>query len=309
MSLILANLPIRRCLITRCLFWIFQQRMLKVKNIEYIYIKSRRMQRFLLLTLALVLNLSVFAQKRIVSLAPSLTQNLYLLGADDMVVGYTNYCQKAVKGEKDIVASAVKVNLEKVATLKPDIVYATTITNPEIIKQIQNFGIQVEVFRTPRSFLEICEQFNTMGKQVGKSKKAISIVSKAQSKVDSIKLQFKDRPRLKMLFQIGANPLYVVPPNSFMHDYMSFLNGENVHTVEGNGSISREGVLVRNPDVIFVTTMGIVGKREANVWRQYSEIKASRNNSIYIIDANKACSPTPLSFVETLEIMAFHIEP
>lgn len=244
------------------------------------------------------------AQRRIISLAPSLTQNLFLLGAEKQVVGYTSYCEQAVHGQKEIVASAVKVNLEKVLTLQPDLIISTTITNPESVKQLRNFGIQVEIYPTPVSFAEICEQFIQIGEQIGKTDEALEIVQNSQQKVDSLTQNMKRLPEYKMFFQVGANPLYCVPPKTFMHDYMRFANGQNIAEVPGNGSINRETVAVRNPDVIFLTAMGIIGDDEKEIWMRYPEIQAVKDNKIFILDSNKSCSPTPVTFVETLDTIA-----
>src|SRR5690554_7340835 len=91
---------------------------------------------FLLAVLAFNLN----AQKpaaRIVSLAPSLTKSIYYMGAAGQLVGRTSYCFIADADDKEVVASAVSVNIEKVLTLKPDLVLATGITNPETIALLQ----------------------------------------------------------------------------------------------------------------------------------------------------------------------------
>ncbi len=244
------------------------------------------------------------AQSRIVSLAPSLTQNLYLLGAEPQVVGYTSYCEEAVHGQKEIVATAVKVNLEKVVSLQPDLIITTTITNPESIQQLKQFGIRVETYPTPTSFAEICEQFVQIGEQIGKTEKARQIVASSKQKVDSLAGVMKSYPSGKMFFQIGANPLYCVPPKSFMDDFITYSNGRNIADVVGNGHINRETVAVRNPDVIFLTAMGIVGDDEKKIWMRYPEINAVKNNRIYILDSNKSCSPTPVTFVETLDTIA-----
>ncbi len=248
--------------------------------------------------------ITIQAQKRIISFAPSLTQNLYLLDAEDEIVGYTSYCEEAVQGGKEIVASAVKVNLEKVVALKPDLIICTTITNPETLKQLRQFGMPVEVYPTPKSFEEICTQFIKLGEEIGKKELAQNIVTKSQHQVDSLKLQMKQLPKQKMLFQIGSNPLYCVPPQSFMDDFITFANGENIATQVGNGNINRETVAVRNPDIIFLTAMGIVGEDEKEIWLRFPEISASKHNKIYILDSNKCCSPTPVTFVETLDTIS-----
>ncbi len=262
----------------------------------------RRSAFFLLMLTFFAIHVS--AQKRIISLAPSLTQNLFLLGAEDEVVGYTSYCEIAVQSKKPIVASAVKVNLEKVVSLKPDIIVATTITNPETIEQLRQFGIQVEVYPTPDSFNEICRQFVEMGNLIDKKEQAEKITSASKHKVDSLTRVMASLPHKKMLFQIGANPLYCVPPGTFMSDYIKFANGENISDTPNNGSINRETVAVRNPDIIFLTAMGIVGEDEKKQWEEFPEINAVKNNTIYILDSNKSCSPTPVTFVETLDTIA-----
>src|SRR5690554_1722786 len=102
---------------------------------------------FLLAVLAFNLN----AQKpavRIVSLAPSLTKSIYYMGAAGQLVGRTSYCFIADADDKEVVASAVSVNIEKVLTLKPDLVLATGITNPETIALLQRAGIRTKVFQT-----------------------------------------------------------------------------------------------------------------------------------------------------------------
>lgn len=258
---------------------------------------------FVFLSIWLSIQLCYAQSPRFISLAPSLTQNLYLLGVEANVVGYTSYCKEAVLDDKPIVASAVKVNLEKVATLRPDLVFTTTITNPETIQQLRSFGIRVEVLPTPGSFDEICAQFLMMGKIVGKEFESQDIVRKAYADVNALRAKTKDLPTARMFFQVGSNPLYCVPPQTFMNDFIQFAGGVNVCTTPSNGSISREAVLVRNPEVIFITTMGIVGAEEKKVWESYIEMDAVKNKKVFILDSNEACSPTPQTFVKTLQVM------
>ena len=49
--------------------------------------------------------------------------------------------------------------------------------------------------------------------------------------------------------------------------------------------------------------MGVAGEDEKRIWQKYKSMKASRDNRIYIVEAYKFCSPTPVSFVEGLEEM------
>ena len=239
--------------------------------------------------------------RRIVSLAPSLTKNLQYLEAEDLLVGCTSYCQPGRKVE--VVASAVKVNVEKVVTMKPDLIIATTITDPETIGVLRKFGIRVEVFPRANSFEDICSQFLNLGNIIGKDVSAQKVVSDCKKKVEELKQSVNSVQKPKIFLQIGADPLYTVMPKTFMDDYITFAGAKNIASDLTIGSISRESVLLRNPDVIFIVTMGIVGEDEKAAWEKVKALSAAKNKKIFIIDSDKACTPTPFTFVETLETM------
>jgi iron complex transport system substrate-binding protein len=104
-----------------------------------------------------------------------------------------------------------------------------------------------------------------------------------------------------VFFELGAKPIFTVIPNTFMDDYISFAGGENIASDLKSGTITRESVLARNPDVIFIVTMGIVGTDEKSTWGKYKDISASKAGKIFIVDSNKACSPNPVIFVDVVE--------
>lgn len=258
--------------------------------------------------LCALLSTVAVAQQRIISLAPSLTQNLYLLGLDNNVVGYTSYCEEAVHGNKEIVASAIKVNLEKVAVLRPDMVLTTTLTPPETIEQIESFGIKVMVYKSPESYESICEQFFDIAEKTNTQASAETIISECNDRINVIKESRKNKKSLRIFFQIGTNPLYCVSPKTFMDDYITFCHGKNVVSTPQCGAVSRESIIVSDPEVIFITAMGIKGEDEQGTWESYKDLSATSSSSIYLLDSNKACSPTPITFVETLETMINYIE-
>ena len=261
---------------------------------------------FKLLSIALISisqNYIVFGQTptRIVSLAPSLTKNVYFLEQQHKLVGCTSYCDTAVANGKEVVASAVKVNIEKVVSLKPDLVITTTMTNPETLDMLKKFNIRVETFPTAKSFDEICKQTIRLGQIIGAESNAKRIVTQSETKIKSLASSTRKDKSPSVFFQIGAKPLFTVIPGTFMNDYILLAGGKNVVTTTKTGTITREAVIASNPDVIFIVTMGIVGNEEKNVWESYSTLNAARNKKIFIIDSNDACTPTPVTFVKTLE--------
>ena len=266
-----------------------------MKNLKFLF--------FTLLTFVLAgLNVVAKAPQRIISLAPSLTKNLYLLQAEGLLVGCTNYCVLQSETDAEVVASAIQVNYEKAVMLKPDLVITTTLTKPKTIDTFRKLGVEVLVFETPASFSEICEQFISLGEVVGKKKQAEEIIAGAQQQVAAIRQKIPPgAPKQKIFMQIGANPLFTVVPNTFMNDFINFTATENIASGLTIGSINREAVLARNPDIIVVVLMGLAGEEEKERWESYKSLSAVKKKQVFIVDADRTCSPTPLSFVEALD--------
>lgn len=239
---------------------------------------------------------------RIVSLAPSVTKELESLNMTGNIVGATSYCSISKKNKELIVGTATEVNIEKILLLNPDIVIASGLTKQTTINTLKNNGITVHFIKKMKSFDDICNQAIELGKLVGKADLALSIVNRSRQSVDSMQCLIPSRHnKLKVFFQIGAKPIFTVIPNTFMNDYIIFSGCENLAADMKRGTITRESVLRRNPDIIFVVTMGIVGDEEKETWESYTELNAVQNKKIFIIDSNIACTPTVLSFTETLE--------
>lgn len=252
--------------------------------------------------------------QRIISLGPAITEGIYLLGAEDRLVGCSVYCQEPPQAKnKEKVGTVMDVDVEKIASLRPDLVLATCLLNPNDIEKLGKLKIKVITFPTPRNFHEICEHFIELGKIVGKEKEAVAIVEEARDKVNFINREVGDLPKPKVFIQTGARPLYTANKNSFVNDYIVRASGINISAGSCGGAdygiYSYEEVIKENPDVIIIVTMGIVGEQEKNNWERFKVLNAARNNRVFIVDSHRLCSPTPLGFAEMLEEIAGLLHP
>lgn len=122
--------------------------------------------------------------QRIISLGPVLTEELYLLGVEDRLVANTIYCENPPDAKKkEKIGTVIEVDLEKIISLKPDLVLATPLSNPKQVEKIKNLGIKVVNFSAPGTFQQICNQFLELGDIVGKEEKANEIVHQGKSNV------------------------------------------------------------------------------------------------------------------------------
>ena len=248
--------------------------------------------------------------ERIISLGPSITEELYLLGVQDKLIGCTMYCKKPEEAKaKEKVATVIEVNLEKVISLKPDIVLATSLTDIKSVQKLKDLEIKVVDFPLPESFSQINDQFLKLGKITGKQKEAAEIINIAKNKVDLIRNKVKDLQRPEVFFQVGAKPLFTITGDSFINDFIEYAGGINIAENLKSGFFSREEVLKADPDILIIVTMGIKGEKEKKIWGKYTTLKAVKNDNIFIIDSYKLCSPTPQSFVEALEEIANILHP
>lgn len=262
------------------------------------------MRRICSTILFVVISVYCLAQTRpdrIVSLAPSITKSIYYLGAQDQLVGHTSYCHIAKDDNKDIVASAVAVNLEKVIALRPDLVVTTAMTNPETLEMLARAGIKTEVFQTPRSFDEICSQFKTLGSYTGTEETAKRIINEVRKQVNEIRESHTYNTPPAFFFQIGSKPLFTVLEDTFMDDYITFSGGRNIAAGFTRGTISREYVLASNPDVIVIVNMGITGDEEKKIWENYPSLNAVKNNNIFFVESDMASTPNPPDFLQTMQ--------
>lgn len=238
---------------------------------------------------------------KIVSLTPSISKQLILLGVEDNVTGHTSFCPSDNFENSEQVASATEVNVEKIAVLEPDIVLVSTLTKEQVINSLRKLGVKVEYMDMPQSFDEICEQMIKIGELVNKENEAADLVKDQRNRLDSLHAAIPEGEKQKFFIEIGTNPLYAATGESFMHDYIRYAGGKNIAGDLGSGTISREAVITKNPDVIIIVTMGMVGKEEKEIWEEYPNLSAKKREQIFIIESDKASSPTPVSFVNVVE--------
>ena len=249
--------------------------------------------------------------QRIISLGPGITEELYLLQAGDRIVGVTTYCRRPEEArKKEKVGTILEVTLEGIVIRKPDLVLATNLTDPRAVEKMKNLGIRVHQFPLARNFSELNQQFLELGRLVGKAALAEEIVSRARTEVNRISTELKDLPRPRVFVQVGAKPLFAVNRDYFLNDFIRLAGGINTSEEAGAGGLySREKVIQDDPEIIIIAAMGIAADEEKRNWEKFKTLRAVKNGRIYIVDPDKYCNPTPLSFGEALKEMAGILHP
>ena len=248
--------------------------------------------------------------RRLVSLGPTITEKLYLLGVEDRLVGVTTYCVRPPEAcKKEKIGNVTQVNVERIVELKPDVVFATSLTDRKSVESLKRLGIKVIVFNEPRSYAETNEQFLELGRTVGREREAGEIVAAARGKVDAIRKRIEGLPRPKVFVQLGAKPLFAATKDSFVNDFIEFAGGTNIAREAKTGFYSREEVLKQNPEVIIIVGMDAAAGNEKKTWEKFHALNAVKDDRIFIMDSYRVCSPTPRTFVDALEEMVRALHP
>jgi len=245
--------------------------------------------------------------KRVVSLAPSITREMYDLGAEDMLVGVTCF-RPACASCKAIVGSLTQLNMEKLVGLKPDMVMVSKDSNRKRdVFMIKNLGIPVRVFETQANLDDICREFIKLGLIVGREKRARDIVDDVRGKVISIKDGLKHKKRPRVFWQVGLAPIVSTNDKTFIGSLTRVAGAINIF---GNAPmryprVNKEEVILRDPDIILIVRgMDSASKMfPIEEWEDIKGLKAVRKGRIYEVDSDILCQPTPYRFLDALKIV------
>jgi iron complex transport system substrate-binding protein len=251
--------------------------------------------------------------QRIVSLGPINTENIYLLGAEDRLVGNTSYCvhPEAAKS-KEKVGSVMSFSVEKVLSLEPDLVLASNLSPAGSLQKLRDRGISVVQFHQATSFADICDQFMILGRLLGLESRAVELVSAAHQKVAEIGRQTATLPKQKVFLQVGSHPLAGSIGRSFTHDFIALGGGVNISEQQLSTATNPEKVIAENPDVIIIAMMGSesgLAVQQKKDWMTKPVIQAVLDDRVHVLDPDLVCSPSPATFAKTLKVIAELIHP
>ncbi len=236
--------------------------------------------------------------KRIISLAPNITEILFAIGAGDRVVGaseFSNYPNAARSLPK--VGTYIKPNLERIIELSPDIVIATADGEKEKeVKKLQSLGIGVYVIN-PTDFSGIIATVREIGTLVSADVKAEEVARGMEKKINEVKERVSGLKVVKVLLTFSMEPIITMSTGTFQDDMIRIAGGTNIAAgvKVRYPRFSVEEIIVRAPEVIVVTSMspGDDLKKANKLWSRFGTIPAVRSGRIYMINSDIVDRPAP----------------
>lgn len=247
---------------------------------------------------------------RIVSLAPSITETIFALGAEDRLVAVSTYCDHPpAAAELPRAGTYLQPSVEAILGFEPDVVLAVpTPGNRAPVEQLRRLGVRVAVVGED-TFEDSWEAMETIGRWVGRPDEADALAERVRAEIDAVREAAKDRPRRRVLFVVGHDPLVAAGEGLFVDQLIEVVGGRNVGAV-GRGSwprLSLESVVAAAPDVIVDGAMGTeagAGGEEAlrGWWQPYRSVPAVRDGNIRAQRSNALLRPGPRLGVAAREL-------
>jgi iron complex transport system substrate-binding protein len=249
---------------------------------------------------------------RVVSLAPSMTEIVFALGAGDRLVGVTTYCDFPPAAKtKPRIGGIYTPNLEAILDLRPDLVLATSEGNrEEHVRALEDLHLPVFLVR-PVDFASVLESIARVGEVLDRAADARRLVADMQARADAIARAVAGARRPRVLYVIWGSPLIVPGRDTLITDLIRRAGGDSITGQEAQPYplFSVEEVVARDPEWIILGQHG-----EASVddrlreWQALTLLPAVRRGRVRPVDGDLVHRPGP-RVVDGLDALARIVHP
>ena len=241
---------------------------------------------------------------RIVVLDPATVEMIYMLGAEDKIVGVANLERSKVWPEEKVaklesVGTFMKPSLEKIIALKPDLVIMSALTGEELNNGLKSNNIEAKRVQA-NSIEEIFTNFLEVAKMLGKENEANKIIAEKKAKLEEIKKIATGNK--KGLFVMSASPLMVFGNDNLPNDIMKLLNIKNIaENQKGrNPIVTPEFIMKENPDIIITLLPNPAQIVATNP--QLKNVNAIKNNKFIVVNSSQILRGSPRTIDQIEEI-------
>jgi len=221
--------------------------------------------------------------QRIVSLAPHATEMLFAAGAGGAIVGVVAHSDwPAAARALPRVGDAAALDLERIASLRPDLVVAWPYTAPTQLAALRAQKVAVFV-SDPKSIAGIADDIEKLGTIAGTRDIANASAGALRARLADLKERHAGGARLRVFYEVWNEPLYTIGGRHLISQAIGVCGGENVFaalTIPAP-SVTVEAVVAAAPDVIVGGDDS--GKRPPwlDDWKRWPSIPAVRDGNLY----------------------------
>lgn len=234
--------------------------------------------------------------RRIVSLAPHITELLYAAGAGDRLVGavqYSDYPEAAKKLPR--VGGYSAVDMEQVIALKPDLVVAWKSGNRNAhLDKLRALGVPVFI-NEPRRIDDVAKSLAQFGRLAGTGAAGEAAAKAFRARHAALAARYSGRPKLRLFYEAWNRPLMTINGEHLISDVIRLCGGDNVFAKLPMlaPTVDVESVLATQPEVIVASGMGEGRPEWLDDWRQWGRLPAVARGNLFFIPPDLIQRHTP----------------
>ncbi len=248
--------------------------------------------------------------RRIVSLAPHVTETLFAAGAGERIVGtvdYSDYPEAAKKLPR--LGGYSQLDLEAIAALKPDLLVAWQSGNAAgHLDKLRALGFPLYISQ-PNRIEDVAREIERFGVLAGTSTVSGAAAGRFRERLTGLRKQHAGRPLVRTFYQIWKQPLMTIGGQQIISDVIRLCGGENVFAqLETMApTITVEAVIAANPEAILASGMGEARPEWLDDWKRWTSIRAVARNNLFFIPPELIQRHTP-RLLDGAELLCQHLE-
>jgi iron complex transport system substrate-binding protein len=248
--------------------------------------------------------------RRIVALAPSVTETLFAVGAGAHVVGVSDLSDYPEEAKRiDRVGSYLKPNVEVVVAHRPDLVIAVPSPgNREAVEALEHLGLRVVVVEEGPTLADVLAAIQRIGDEAGRSEAGRALAARIAGQVEAVRRRVARLPRRRTLMIVGENPLIAAGSENLLDELLSAAGARNVASGLGRWPrLSVEFVVSSAPEVIIDSSMGDEAGANLSLYDGLG-LEAVKAKRLYAVRIDEILRPGP-RVGEGLEKLARLVHP
>lgn len=226
--------------------------------------------------------------RRIVSLVPHATELLFAAGAGSQVIGAIAPADwPAEAAALPLVGDARAIDLERIVTLKPDLVVAWPYVAPAQIDRLRDLDLAVYL-SDPHTPEAIADDLERLGTLTGTHESALRAATSFRSRLAALRESARGRSKVRVFYEIWHQPLYTIGGAHLISAAIDLCGGENVFASIRlpAPSVSVESVLAAAPEAIVAGTDGALRPTWLDAWQPWRSVPAVARGNLFVVDAN-----------------------
>jgi len=234
--------------------------------------------------------------RRVIALAPHLTEMMFAVGAGDRLVGQVSHSDFPAEAKSvPLVGDNLHVDLERVIALKPDllIVWLHGSAGPQL-EALRKLGIPL-YYSEPHTLEQIEDTLVRIGQMVGSDARARQVAAGMREDLHKLSARYARQPVVRVFYQVWDKPLYTLNGKHFVSDVIRLCGGENVFADLATTApvVSAEAVLKEAPEAVISGDMRQHDESGLTLWHRYPALLASQRDNLFAVDADLLVRPGP----------------